>query len=58
MPLIPQRMLVEDMDFEGYRFPAGTEFLVNSIPVCSDGYDQPNEFLPERWLEGRCVTSR
>lgn len=50
VPLIPQRVLVEDMEFEGYRFPAGTEFLTNSIPVCSDSHDRPAEFLPERWL--------
>jgi cytochrome P450 len=50
VPLIPQRVLVEDLDFEGYRFPAGTEFLVNSISVCSHGYEEPEEFRPERWL--------
>ncbi|KAI1374034.1 cytochrome P450 2C31 [Hypoxylon crocopeplum] len=53
VPLVPQRVLVEDLEFEGYRFPAGTEFLVNSVPVCRNGYDQPTEFLPERWLEDR-----
>jgi cytochrome P450 len=50
VPLMPQRVLVEDLDFEGYRFPAGTEFLVNSISVCSHGYEKPEEFRPERWL--------
>ncbi|CAJ2509532.1 Uu.00g145580.m01.CDS01 [Anthostomella pinea] len=50
VPLVPQRVLVEDLEFEGYTFPAGTEFLVNSIPVCSNGYDKPSEFCPERWL--------
>jgi len=52
VPLIPQRVLVEDLDFEGYRFPAGTEFLVNAIAVCREGYNKPDEFRPERWLEG------
>ncbi|KAE8334059.1 cytochrome P450 [Aspergillus sergii] len=51
VPLVPQRVLVEDLEFEGYRFPAGTEFLINSIPVCSNGYERPTEFWPERWLE-------
>ncbi|KAK3316401.1 cytochrome P450 [Apodospora peruviana] len=56
VPLMPQRVLVEDMDLEWddgkiYRFPAGTEFLVNSIPVCTNGYDRPDEFRPERWLD-------
>lgn len=52
VPLVPQRVLVEDMDFEGYMFPKGTEFLVNSIPVCTDGLQYPKEFRPERWLDG------
>ncbi|KAE8312640.1 cytochrome P450 [Aspergillus transmontanensis] len=51
VPLVPQRVLVEDLEFEGYRFPAGTEFLINSVPVCSKGYERPTEFWPERWLE-------
>ncbi|KAK6216477.1 hydrolase 76 protein [Pestalotiopsis sp. IQ-011] len=50
VPLMPQRVLVEDLHFEGYRFPAGTEFLVNSVAVCSRGYARPGEFLTERWL--------
>ncbi|GMG36562.1 unnamed protein product [Aspergillus oryzae var. brunneus] len=45
------RVLVDDLEFEGYRFPAGTEFLINSIPVCSNCYERPTEFWPERWLE-------
>ncbi len=52
VPLIPQHQLVEDLDFMGYHFPAGTDFLVNSVPVCTNGYDTPLEFQPERWLEG------
>ncbi len=39
---ITQRVLVEDMEFEGYYFPAGTEFHVNSISVCSNGYNEPD----------------
>lgn len=50
VPLMPQRVLVEDLEFEGYHFPAGTEFLVNSVPVCSHGHTDPGEFRPERWL--------
>ncbi|RYP00941.1 hypothetical protein DL764_006342 [Monosporascus ibericus] len=50
VPLVPQRVLVKDLEFEGYRFPAGTEFLVNAISVCADGYNKPAEFHPERWL--------
>ncbi|KAJ8106145.1 hypothetical protein ONZ43_g7162 [Nemania bipapillata] len=50
VPLIPQRVLVEDLEFEGYKFPAGTEFLVNTISVCTHGFDDPSSFKPERWL--------
>ncbi|KAI0404424.1 cytochrome P450 [Xylaria palmicola] len=52
VPLIPQRVLVEDLDFEGFTFPRGTEFLVNNISVCSQGFDNAAKFKPERWLAG------
>ncbi|KAH9896195.1 cytochrome P450 2C31 [Xylariomycetidae sp. FL2044] len=52
VPLMPQRVLVKDLTFEGYIFPAGTHFLINSIPVCTRGHTRPHEFLPERWLGG------
>ncbi|KAI8945648.1 cytochrome P450 [Xylaria longipes] len=50
VPLIPQRVLVEDLEFEGYKFPRGTEFLVNTIGVCTNGFDEADSFKPERWL--------
>lgn len=50
VPLMPQRVLVEDMEFEGYCFPRGTEFLVNTIAVCRSGHESPGVFRPERWL--------
>ncbi|KAI1176019.1 cytochrome P450 [Nemania sp. FL0916] len=51
VPLIPQRVLVEDMEFEGYKLPRGTEFLVNTISVCHHGFDDAASFKPERWLD-------
>lgn len=51
VPLIPQHMLTQDLEFEGYRFPAGTEFLINSFPV-SNSVDNLETFKPERWLDG------
>jgi cytochrome P450 len=53
VPLVPQRVLVEDIEFEGYKFPAGTEFLINTIAVCSRDHESPERFLPERWLIGK-----
>lgn len=51
VPLIPQHQLTEDMDFEGYNFPAGTDFVINSIAVCEEFHD-PQKFNLERWLDG------
>ncbi|KAK3945718.1 cytochrome P450, partial [Diplogelasinospora grovesii] len=60
VPLIPQRVAVEDIEFEGYRFPAGTEFLVNSVAVCGNpqDYDRAAEFRPERWLQTKGKTGK
>ena len=52
VPLIPHHRLTEDLEFEGYSFPAGTDFVVNSLAVCGDCID-PAEFKPERWLNGK-----
>ena len=51
VPLIPQHQLIQDLDFEGYCFPAGTEFLINSFPVANN-VDGPKAFWPERWMDG------
>ena len=51
VPLIPQHQLTRDLEFEGYCFPAGTEFLMNSFPV-AHGVDGPNAFWPDRWMDG------
>ncbi|KAI4859622.1 cytochrome P450 2C31 [Hypoxylon rubiginosum] len=50
-PLLPPRLLTDDIEVEGYRFPAGTEFLVNMIAVGRHGRDDPTEFKPERWFD-------
>lgn len=51
VPLIPQHQLTQDLTFDGYEFPAGTEFLINSILVCND-FEKSEEFRPGRWLDG------
>ena len=51
MPLIPQHQLTQDHEFEGYYFPADTEFLMNSFPITHDS-DGPDAFWPERWMDG------
>ncbi|KAI4252087.1 MAG: hypothetical protein LQ352_004487 [Teloschistes flavicans] len=51
VPLVPPHQLTQDLLFEDYRFPKGTEFLINTIPVCN-AVDESDEFKPERWLDG------
>ncbi|KAF9893637.1 hypothetical protein FE257_010949 [Aspergillus nanangensis] len=50
-PLVPEHELTADMEFEGYHFPAGVGFVINEIPVCNECED-PEDFEPERWLDG------
>jgi len=46
------RTLSEDDEYEGYRFPAGTEFTWNaySIALNENEYEDPLRFIPERFL--------
>lgn len=50
-PLTPEHTLTQDLDFEGYRFPAGVSFVINGFAVANDCSD-PHAFSPERWLDG------
>ncbi|KAF1817362.1 cytochrome P450 [Eremomyces bilateralis CBS 781.70] len=50
-PLTPDHTATADFDFEGYHFPAGVGFVINGIPVCN-ACEDPDEFRPERWLDG------
>ncbi|KAL2817918.1 cytochrome P450 [Aspergillus cavernicola] len=50
-PFTPDHVLTSDMEFEDYHFPAGVGFVINGIPVCNECED-PEEFKPERWLDG------
>ncbi|KAK2757315.1 hypothetical protein FQN54_004829 [Arachnomyces sp. PD_36] len=50
-PLSPEHMLTSDLEFEGYRFPAGVSFVLNEVPI-SNEVEDGEEFKPERWLDG------
>lgn len=43
VPVTPQHRLTQDLEFEGYRHPAGLDFMVNSRAVCA------GSFLPDRY---------
>lgn len=50
VPLIPPHHSTKIIHFEGYTFPPGTDFLINSFAVANE-VDRPQEFIPERWQE-------
>lgn len=52
VPVTPQHRLTQDLEFEGYHFSAGTDFVVNSLAVCAD-CEEPALFKPERWLNDK-----
>lgn len=56
VPIIPPHQLTQNLEFDGYRIPAGTSFLVNSIAL-SNEFDNSDEFQPERWIDGSEVNA-
>ncbi|KAK1600071.1 cytochrome P450 [Colletotrichum navitas] len=50
-PLTPDHTATQDIEFEGYYFPAGTGFTING-PAVSYECEAPEDFVPERWLDG------
>ena len=48
VPLIPQHHSTKELKLDGYIFPAGTDFVINSLAVCGE-VDDPADFKPERW---------
>ncbi|GIZ49004.1 hypothetical protein CKM354_001204500 [Cercospora kikuchii] len=50
-PFTPEHTLSKDLDFEGYKFPAGVSFVINGVAVGNDCED-PHSFDPSRWLDG------
>lgn len=54
-PLAPigmPHMLIQDDEYEGYRFPKGTIFTWNATAIALDEreYEEPMRFWPERFL--------
>lgn len=54
VPLLLPRQLSEELEYDGFVFPAGTNFLVNSVAICADCAN-PSAFRPERWLDGNAT---
>ncbi|KAB5585083.1 cytochrome P450 [Coniochaeta sp. 2T2.1] len=47
----PEHASTADIEFEGYLFPRGVSFVPNGAAVCAE-CEEPDEFRPERWLDG------
>ncbi|KAI4144383.1 MAG: hypothetical protein LQ340_006671, partial [Diploschistes diacapsis] len=52
LPLIPQHRLTEDLEFEGRYFPAGPDFVINSLAVNAE-CEELAILKPERWMDER-----
>ncbi|CAI6337225.1 unnamed protein product [Periconia digitata] len=52
VPVVPAHLLTEDLDFEGYYFPAGTEFVISPFAVGRRDYKDAESFDPDRWMNG------
>lgn len=51
-------MLTQDDSYQGYFLPKGTIFLANAWAIHHDEaeYDQPREFMPDRFLNNKFGT--
>ncbi|KAK0712794.1 cytochrome P450 [Lasiosphaeria miniovina] len=49
--ITPDHVASQDIEFEGYHFPAGTGFVINAV-VVGDECDSPETFDPDRWMDG------
>ncbi|XP_064644431.1 cytochrome P450 10-like [Lineus longissimus] len=54
------RILNCPMTLAGYNVPKGTIIATNNQTICRDDmyFDQPDEFIPERWLKDGSATLR
>ena len=43
-----------EMVLGGYQIPSGTKVVSAGMVISNDGdhFDEPDEFIPERWLRG------
>nr|XP_034332578.1 cytochrome P450 10 isoform X2 [Crassostrea gigas] len=48
------RKILEDTEIEGYQIPKGTFvfFGNNTLSMSEEYFENPEDFLPERWLQG------
>jgi cytochrome P450 len=54
-PLGVPRILSQDDTYQGYRFPKGTSFIMNTYSIGHDEeyFDDPENYIPERFLNNQ-----
>uniref|UniRef100_A0ACD5U6D2 Uncharacterized protein n=1 Tax=Avena sativa TaxID=4498 RepID=A0ACD5U6D2_AVESA len=53
-PLLLPHLAIADCEVDGYRIAAGTRVIINSWAIgrCPGSWEKPEEFVPERFVEG------
>jgi cytochrome P450 len=53
VPLVPPHYLTSSLEYDGYSFPPGTNFLINNIALQYPGWQADRDiFCPERFIDG------
>lgn len=51
VPVVGQHHLTSPLEYEGYHFPAGTDFLINNVGLRYSEWDDQDTFRPERFID-------
>ena len=51
VPLNPPHELTSPLEYDGYRFPPGTSFLINNIALQDLRWQDGDKFCPERFID-------
>ena len=52
VPLVPQHHLTAELEYGGYIFPPGTDFVINNIALRYPEWKDEDKFRPERFIDG------
>jgi cytochrome P450 len=51
VPIVPQHHLTSPLEYDGYIFPAGTDFVINNIALKFSDWQDQASFRPERYID-------
>ncbi|TVY81707.1 Cytochrome P450 monooxygenase patH [Lachnellula suecica] len=57
VPVVGQHHLTAPLEYDGYVFPPGTDFLINNIGLQYQEWDDRDSFRPERFIDGSNETN-